>query len=129
MRCVAPWLLRLFGTLKNASATRGPCGGKHDAAFLGQAAARDDKRACPRKVLFADTPKAEIINKRLPSKRDAVLETLGRELSSARDRAHLAIQVRLTFEADTGEIGQGDVAILDMYTVRESAIGLEQVGI
>ena len=46
-----------------------------------------------------------------------------------RERLHLAIQVGLALEADAGQVGQRDVAVLDLHAVGEAAEGLEQVGV
>src|SRR5262245_55448624 len=46
-----------------------------------------------------------------------------------RQRLHLRIEIRLPLEADTRQIGHGDVAVLDADAIGEAAIGLEQVGI
>ena len=43
--------------------------------------------------------------------------------------AHDADQVGFAFEADAGEVGHHDVAVVDADLVGEAAIGLEQVGV
>src|ERR1700690_180351 len=44
-------------------------------------------------------------------------------------RLHLTEEIGFSFEADTGKIWHRDVPIFHAHTVRETAIGLEQVGI
>src|SRR4051794_33513916 len=42
---------------------------------------------------------------------------------------HLSIEVGFAFKADAWQIGHGDVARLHPHPVRETTIGLEQVGV
>src|SRR5690242_16608498 len=55
--------------------------------------------------------------------------TAGTTPSLCRKRLHFRVEIRLALEADAGQFGHDDVAILDADAIGKAAIGLEQVRI
>src|SRR6185437_2121956 len=49
--------------------------------------------------------------------------------ASRGERPHFGIEIGLALEANAGQIGHRDVALLHVDAVRKAAIGLEQVGV
>src|ERR1700682_3599881 len=50
-------------------------------------------------------------------------------VTSRRQRLHLHVKIGLSLEPDARHIRHGDGAVFDANAIRETAIGLEQIGI
>src|SRR6202011_5783709 len=55
--------------------------------------------------------------------------TVRASISLRRQRLHLRVQVGFSLEADARQIRHRDMAVLDANAVRETTIGLKQIGI